>query len=114
MKLCNETITVFNARFNPLTDSDEYAPSVISGVSWFCEIASNVDNSGLQAANKFTIRIPTDADFHGKSYVDPVSYPASTPSTTFTLRSGDIIVKGDASSVVDPRPATMQSCIPIQ
>ena len=62
MNLCNETITVFNAKLNPETGNDDYNGTVIDGVSWFCEIVSTVDQ-GLKAANKFTIRIPEDADF---------------------------------------------------
>lgn len=109
MRLCDETITVFNARFDSENDKDTYAPTVIVGASWFCEIASNVDSSGLKAADKFTVRIPSDADFGEKTYMDPVSYAASgDPSKNFTLQSGDIIVKGDASLAVDPRPATLK------
>lgn len=52
MKLCNETITVYNAKLNQEIGDDVYYRTVISGVSWFCEIASNVDSKGLTAANK--------------------------------------------------------------
>lgn len=94
MNLCNETITVFNAKLNTGTDTDDYNATVISGVSWFCEIVSAVDN-GLKAANKFTIRIPADADFGGKAYVSPLDYAgAQDVSGLFTLQNGDIVVKG--------------------
>lgn len=109
MRLCDETITVFNARFDSEHDKDTYVPTVIVGASWFCEIASNVDSSGLKAADKFTVRIPLDANFGGKNYVDPVSYAAAAdPSSIFTLQNGDIIVKGDAHLATDPRPATLK------
>lgn len=108
MRLCNETITVFNARFDAEKDYDTYVPTVITGVSWFCEIASSVEKSGLIAANKFTIRIPADANFSGKHFVDPLTYPTSDTKTTFTLKNGDIVVKGDASSAVNPCPASLQ------
>ena len=107
MRLCNETITVFNPRLDKDKDCDVYCGTVIQGVSWYCEIASNVDSSGLKAANKYTIRIPQNADFGGKAYVDPIIFSSSDPDTTFTLKSGDIIVKG-AVSVDDPRPATLK------
>lgn len=94
MNLCNETITVFNPKLNTATDSDEYHGTIISGVSWFCEIVSTV-HEGLKAANKFTIRIPADADFHGKTYVAPMDYAAAeNVSNLFTLRNGDIVVRG--------------------
>lgn len=111
MRLCNETITVFNARYDAGNDCDIYVPTVISGVSWYDEIASNVDSSGLKAADKYIIRIPKNADFGGKTYVDPIAYARADPNAVFTLKSGDIIVKG-AVSVADPRPATLQKAFP--
>lgn len=107
MKLCNETITVFNKRQAQDTGYDVYIPTVITGVSWFCEIASTVDASGLKAANKFTIRVPTDADFSGKSYVTPVEYATSDEKTSFTLGNGDIIVKA-AITDTDLKPSDLQ------
>ena len=74
MELCTETITIFNARLDDEDGYDVYIPTVIRGASWHCEIASTVDASGLKAANKFTVRIPTDADFSGKAYADPIAY----------------------------------------
>ena len=107
MKLCNDTITVFNAQFDAENDCDNYFGTVISGVSWYDEIAAKVDNSGLRAVDKYTIRVPADADFGGKTYTDPVTYATSDPAQFFTLKSGDIIVRGNVSAV-NPRPATLQ------
>lgn len=107
MNLCNDTITVFNAKLNPDTGSDDYNATIITGVSWFCEIVSNVDNSGLKAANKFTIRIPETADFSSKAYAAPLEYAnAADVSGLFTLRNGDIVVHG---AVAEPslRPAAL-------
>lgn len=106
MKLCNETITVFNAKLNKDTGNDDYYGTVITGVSWFCEIVSTV-NEGLKAANKFTIRIPADADFGGKAYTDPLTYAdADDVTTLFTLKNGDIIVRG-AVTDTGLRPAAL-------
>ena len=106
MNLCNETITVFNAKLNTGTGDDDYNGTVIDGVSWFCEIVSTVDQ-GLKAANKFTIRIPEDADFGGKTYVSPLDYAdAADVSSLFTLKNGDIIVRG-AVTASGMRPAVL-------
>lgn len=107
MRLCNETITVFNAKLDPETGMDAYYPTVISGVSWYCETASTVDTSGLKAADKFTIRIPEDAGFSGKRYVPPAAYATGDPASVFTLKTGDIIVKG-AVDQAGLRPADLQ------
>lgn len=109
MILCNETITVYNALLNPDTGYDVYNRTVISGVSWFCEIASTVDGKGLTAANKFIIRIPDNATFNGKYYVTPKSYAESnSPDTVFTFQEGDIIVRGIADEL-NPRPADLHA-----
>ena len=106
MKLCDETITVFNSRLNAETGNDDYVGTVITGVSWYCEIVSTVDE-GLKAANKFTIRIPADADFGGKAYASPLDYAnAEDVSGLFTLKNGDIIVRG-AVTATGLRPATL-------
>jgi len=107
MRLCNEVITVFNRKLDGDSGMDRYHPTVISGASWYCEIASTVDNDGLKAANKFTIRIPADADFSGKNYVPPAAYATGNPAEVFTLKNGDIIVKG-AVDQEGLRPADLQ------
>ncbi|MBQ3304799.1 MAG: hypothetical protein IJH03_09710, partial [Clostridia bacterium] len=96
MKLCNDAITVFNARVDPEVGGNVGVPTVITGVSWYATDASTVDASkgGLVAANKATIRIPVDADTGGKQYTDPVSYAnAEDVSRLWTLKGGDIVVK---------------------
>jgi len=107
LKLCNETITVYNAKYDKTADADVYIKTVIIGVSWFCEIATNVDKDGLKAANKFIIRIPEDADFGGKDYAKPSDYAkAQDVSKLFTLKAGDIVVKGIATET-SPKPADL-------
>ena len=96
MKLCNDTITVFNARVDPDVGGNVWVPTVITGASWWATDASTVDASkgGLVAANKATIRIPVDAGTGGKQYTDPVSYAnAEDVSGLWTLKGGDIVVK---------------------
>lgn len=96
MKLCNDTITVFNARVDPDEGGNVWVPTVITGVSWYATDASTVDASkgGLVAANKAIIRIPLDADTGGKQYTDPVSYAsAEDVSRLWTLKGGNIVVK---------------------
>ena len=101
MKLCNDTITVFNARVDQQTHSNVWTPTVITGASWYMTDASTIDASkgGMIAANKATIRIPTAANTGGKTYADPVTYKAAADvSTLWTLQNGDIIVKASVPS----------------
>ena len=100
MKLCNDTITVFNARVDPDVGGNVWIPTVIAGASWYLTDAATVDASkgGLVAANKATIRIPVEANTGGKAYADPVSYAsAEDASGLWTLKGGDIVVKGEVT-----------------
>lgn len=98
MLLCNDTITVLNKRTDIENGWDIFIPTIIRGVSWYGDVAVNLGDKGLNAANKFVIRIPIDADFDGKTYVEPVVY-RNEPFITglFTLANGDIIVKAEIS-----------------
>jgi len=111
VKLCNDTITVFNARVDPEVGGNVWVPTVITGVSWFATDASTVDagKGGLVAANKATIRIPVEANAGGKQYTDPVSYAsAEDVSGMWTLKGGDIVVKGEVAGA-DWTPAGLKA-----
>lgn len=106
MQECNEVITVFNARFDSAKDKDVYIGTIITGVSWYCSVETAVD-SGLKAADKYTVRIPADADFSGKTYALPAAYNAGGDADTlFTLQNGDIVVRG-AVQEENPKPAEL-------
>ncbi len=110
MRMATETITVINRLTDASTGYDVYQNTVISGASWYCEIQSTVDQ-GLKAADKFTVRIPTDADFGGKSYTPPQDFDEMDVATgVFTLRNGDYILHGTAPSGMTP--AELQKMYP--
>lgn len=95
MRLCNETITLFNARRDGNTGGFVYVPTVIAGCSWRRGQREAVDSKGgLAAANEFVARIPVDADFGGKAYVDPVTWRTGAAANGFTIQGGDMAVKG--------------------
>lgn len=94
MKLCTETLTIFNARVDPDTGDLIWYPTTIKGCSWHAETVSAIETSGeLKAANKTIVRIPTNAAAE-KEYVDPRVYACADPETYFTIRTGDLIVRG--------------------
>ena len=77
MKLCNDTITVFTASVDETTKTTVYAPTVLTGCSWFANNADTVDpRGGLVAARKVIVRIPAEV------------LPAG-----LEIRAGDIVVK---------------------
>ncbi|MBP5410725.1 MAG: hypothetical protein J6Y26_02315 [Lachnospiraceae bacterium] len=94
MRETNETITVFNQRYDTTTGKDVWTPTVIQGVSWFEATRAAVTQAGLKAADTATVRIPTDADTGGKVYLPPKAYKtAESVSGAFTLAPGDLIVR---------------------
>ena len=102
MKECRDTITVFNARMDAEGGYDDYYTTIIRNVSVFLQVASEVTLSGLNAANKVTVRIPVDADFSGKQYVKPVEFATADPATAFTLKQGDVIVEAEETEHLNP------------
>ena len=107
MKLCNNTITVFNKRVE--NHEHVFYPTVINGVSWWGHVSTSVGDKGLYAANSITVRIPMDADFGGKSYVDSKDYAAAvSPDGIFTLANGDVIIKG-VVAVAPLKPAELKA-----
>ena len=101
MRLCNESITVLNKRV--VDGQYAYYPSTITGVSWYSDIASSVGDKGLVAANRVTIRVPVDADFNGKQYVDPKEYKSAVSvDGVFTFAQGDVIVRAVVVGDVTP------------
>lgn len=99
VRMCNEIITVFNARYDDGLGDDILIPTTITGASWFGTAAEIVDpEHGLKEASKVIIRIPADAKIEDdKAYADPLAWKAAPDVTgLWTLQGGDIIVKGTA------------------
>lgn len=114
MKLCNDTITVYNARLDQETDSTVYVPTTICGVSWYGTSKATVDSSGLKAASQCIVRIPLEADTGEKSYTEPWVYKsAGNVSGLFTLNEGDFIVKGAFTDTLLLPPASGSGFITI-
>lgn len=99
----DNTITLYNAFFDCGADYDTYKRTVLTGVSWFSRTQTTVaGDGGLLAANEFIVRIPCELC---GSYVAPKDYTGA--AGTWTLRPGDIIVKGEAAEE-NPRPADLK------
>ena len=102
MKEANKTVTVFNAKMDPVSGFDVYHPTIIKGVSVFLQVASEVTLSGLNAANKITVRVPINANFSGKAYVKPVEFRQADPAEVFTFKQGDVMVEAEETEPMDP------------
>ena len=107
VKLCSETITVFNRRWSDELGDDVYYPTEITGASWYATQAETVDpKGGLIMANKAVIRIPEEV---ADGYVDPIAYKAAeSPAGKWTLDGGTIIVRGTVSASTSWTPAQLK------
>lgn len=95
MRLCNETITVFNAKLDKESGFDVLYGTVIDGVSWYYNTNAGITSNGYRSADTATIRIPTDADFGGKSFIQPKQWEDTEDvSSFFTLKPDTILVRG--------------------
>ena len=95
MRLCDEAITLFNARRDGETGRFRYVPTVILGCSWHRGQRMGVDaKGGRVSADDCVVRIPVDADFGGKAYVDPVTWRTEGGEDCFTVQGGDVAVRG--------------------
>lgn len=105
---CNDTITIYNAYFDPSTGTDRYSRTVIQGVSWHSRQMVNVVKEGLVSANTATIRIPAEADFGGAEYVTPHEFKTlEEKAGKWTLAPGDVIVHGEATET-NPTAKTLK------
>ena len=103
MKLCDESVTVFNARVDPALGSEVYAATVLRGVSWRGEAASAVESGGTRVADRVVVRIPEGVDAGGKVYVSPEGYRrAGEVGGLWTLQKGDFVLRGVAADVEEP------------
>lgn len=106
--MCDDVITVFNARVDPQTGSAVYAPTVLWGAGWFSRVLCAVAEGGLKAAGQAVVRIPAEVDAGGRRYVEPPEYRAAAEvGGLWTLQPGDVIVRGEAADQ-DFSPAALR------
>lgn len=104
MKLCTETITVYNHQIDTSTGDEVYSATTITGVSWHFHDAASPQTKGMKEADGCTVRIPTTAEAT-KAYLPPAEYATADPDAAYTLQPGDIIVRGEGPSGSGIRPA---------
>lgn len=108
MKLCTETITLYNHQIDANTGDDVYNATTIAGVSWYFHDAASPQTKGMKDADGCTVRIPITATTD-KAYLPPVEYATADPASAYTLQPGDIIVRGIGPTGDGVRPAEIIS-----
>lgn len=78
--LTNADITIYHKSYDPTTRLDKWEPTQYQGVNWYGEQAATVGSNGLNAADTYVVRIPTD--------------------NMVEATKGDIVVKGLVSNAI--------------
>ncbi len=73
MMLTNATITIYNHRYYPLTRFDTWHRTVIENVHVYVNHKASAGDSGLNSAEVYKIRIPTDVE-NADQYLPPEEY----------------------------------------
>ena len=73
MMLTNATITVYNRGYDLLTRFDTWHRTVIENVHVYVNHKASVGDSGLNSAEVYKIRIPTDVE-NADQYLPPEEY----------------------------------------
>ena len=101
----NGDITIFNKRYDKTQRTERFFGTKISGVSLYFKKGVSSGDKQMSQSDRYTIRIPADADADGKQYVEQIAY-ASLPEEDFnkfwTIQPGALIVAG----LVDQETAT--------
>ena len=115
MRLCTDTITVYNHQLDTSTGDDVYNATTIRGVSWLFRDVTSPKTKGMydKDASGCTVRIPITAQ-SDKAYLPPEEYAHADPGSAYTLQPGDIIVRGegpdpDSAAAYGVRPAEIQA-----
>lgn len=72
--ITNADCTIYHKIYNPETRLDEWEPSQHQGVNWYGKQAVSVGDSGLNTADSYIVRIPTES--------------------CISVTKGDVVVKG--------------------
>ncbi len=95
----NETVTVYNSRFNSGTGFDDYFRTVVTRCSWYSRLKAAAGPAGLVYDRLFHVRMLDGRAEAGKQYAAPEAY--TDPDTQFTLAPGAILCRGEGP----PAPA---------
>ena len=93
--ITNADITIYHETYNPETRLKEWEAAQYPGVNWYGKQAVSVGDTGLNTADSYIVRIPTEDNI--------------------TVKNGDIVVKGlVADPITSPSQLTKKySCFTV-
>ena len=93
----DQTITIYNKRYNPATKKTLWPKTVITGASWAgCQRVTT--GEGLTSTDGYSVRIPLKSFPDGFLLRD--EYAAlPDPTGCWTAQNGDVVVRGEGPNV---------------
>lgn len=105
--LTNATITIYNRRAGSKTDFDSWNRTVLQGVHVYVDHKVSTGDSGLNSAEVYKIRIPSDVE-NADRYLPPEEYAtAENPAEYWTIQNDDYIVLGIYNQEIE-KPADLK------
>lgn len=97
-----DVCTIYNKSYDDDKGYEVYNRTVLSGVYWEERQGVNIAKSGMKEADKLLVLIPISVDVEGKLAMTAKAYARTSDKTNFwTLKPGDIIVKGEVTDEID-------------
>ena len=94
----DQTITIYNKRYDPTTKKTLWPKTTIHGVSWAgCRRVTT--GEGLTSNDGYSVRVPVSAMPEG--FLGRSEYAATLdPTNHWTAQNGDVVVLGEGPDVV--------------
>lgn len=104
--LTNATITIYNRKPGNKNTFDTWHRTVIRDVHVYVDHKASVGDSGLNSAEVYKIRIPTDVE-NADQYLSPEEYAKKdNPGDYWTIQIDDHIVLGECDKEIE-KPADL-------
>ena len=104
--LTNATITIYNRIPGKKNTFDAWHRTVIRDVHVYVDHKASVGDSGLNSAEVYKIRIPTDVE-NADQYLPPEEYvKKDNPGDCWTIQIDDHIVLGECDKEIE-KPADL-------
>ena len=107
MMLTNATITIYHHTYDSLTRFDTWHRTIIENVHVYVDHKASAGDSGLNSAEVYKIRIPTDVE-NADQYLPPEEYAKLKDlEEHWTIQTDDQIVLGEYDQEIE-RPADLK------
>ena len=105
--ILNANVTMFNRKYDKVKRLDSWYGTSIYGVHVYVDHKVSTGDSGLNSAEVYKIRIPSDVE-NADRYLPPEEYAtAENPAEYWTIQNDDYIVLGIYNQEIE-KPADLK------